>query len=279
MKKLIVIFVMLTLTATSFGELLCELNYQNGLIDEWDYFGPTATAEIGAGTPSGANWYINEGGTPSPVPDPFIWKTMEGPGGAGDVAAKMDGSRWTYWGLGLSNDNMLEGAIEMDIAPALPGGAPGSYQYLWTDDDGNVGNGIQGFSNIALNGSNLEVTLLANYGAVNDTFLTTSVASWAPGAWHNVRVEWDSTVIRLLVDDVAVAEDNAPSTYFAGPGAFEGVHGGGGFMFGHAAAAAVANSFQGGVDNVQVYNVIPEPATIALLGLGGLALLRKKRVS
>ena len=284
MKKLIVILVMLTLSATSFGELLCELNYNGGLIDDWDYYGPTVLAEMAAApqtpTPSGnngynCNWYMNEGGAHNPVPNPMIWKTVTGPAGGADLAALMDGTRHSYIGLGAATDRLLAGKISMDIAPALPGGAPGSYQWLYTDDPtGDQTNGIQGFCSIALNGSNLEATLLGNYGAANDTFLSASVASWAPGAWHNISVEWDSTVIRLLIDNVEVAVDNAPSIYFAS----EGVKTGYAYILGHGTAGGY-QTFQGGVDNIRVYNVIPEPATIALLGLGGLALLRKKRVS
>ena len=275
MKKLIIILVVLAFTSLSFGELLCELNYDvgPGLQDHWDYYGPTAAAEVGSPPiVDGANWIVNESGMPSPVPSPFIWKTTQGPGGPGDTAALMDGTKHTYIGLGAVTTNLLQGAIKMDIAPTLPGGAPGSYQWLYTDDPtGDETNGIQGFCSIALNGSSLEATLLGNYGAANDTFLSADVSSWAAGAWHNVAVEWDSTVIRLMIDNVQVAVDNAPSIWFAS----EGVHTAYAYMFGHGTAGGI-KTFQGAADNIQVYNVIPEPATIALLGLGALALLRKR---
>jgi hypothetical protein len=273
MKKLIIILVVLALTSVSFGELLCELNYQNGLVDHWDYYGPTAAAEVGSPPiVDGANWIVNEHGTPDPVPSPFVWKTIQGPGGPGDVAALMDGTKHTYIGLGAVTDRLLAGAIEMDIAPTLAGGAAG-YEWLYTDDPtGDETNGIQGFFSLALNGSSLEATLLGNYGAVNDTLLTADVSSWTAGAWHNVRVEWDATVISLLIDDVQVAVDNAPSPFFAS----EGVKTSYAYLFGHGSGGGV-KTFQGAADNVQVYNVIPEPATMALLGLGGMALLRRKR--
>jgi hypothetical protein len=112
------------------------------------------------------------------------------------------------------------------------------------------------------------------------------------GEWHHVVVTFDtstSTLKQLYLDGVSIGTAVGPNDLSYRPdatwGTLEiciGAEGSSGYMY---------NELTGAVDEFAVYDgvldakrvrahymaAIPEPATLALLGLGGLALIRKRR--
>lgn len=140
----------------------------------------------------------------------------------------------------------------------------------------------------------------ANYSRSNDiSFNSFSNPSWMGlpstnplsfnGSWHHVAAQWrpegsyGQGTSNIYVDGVLW---NSASRWGAGNLNVRDIY------IGANAAAGSSRTWYGYIDDVRIYDeflsageieacyiegLIPEPATIALLGLGGLALLRKKR--
>ncbi len=81
-------------------------------------------------------------------------------------------------------------------------------------------------------------------------------------AWHNLKAVIKSSTVDFYVDGVLAETEARANSY--------------GFDTVVLGSDLTANGQQVWVDNVRV-EVVPEPATLALLGLGGLALLRRRR--
>ena len=126
----------------------------------------------------------------------------------------------------------------------------------------------------------------ALYGYMNGTQFGGS-SGVQEGVWINVAMtsEWDGTTsnLKLYVDGLLRATASSANQYY-------GNGGGEAYAIGTGTSPWASERFiQGQMDEVRIYDEaldatgikdasgIPEPATIALLGLGGLALIRRKR--
>jgi len=99
--------------------------------------------------------------------------------------------------------------------------------------------------------------------------------SWNANEWYHIACTWDGTTQAVYVN--GFLDKSQPQTYSGGWGAtyIGGVSG------------VPLYSFDGVIDDVRIYNnalspgeireIIPEPATVLLLGLGGLILRKRRR--
>lgn len=94
---------------------------------------------------------------------------------------------------------------------------------------------------------------------------------WTPDNWYHIIGTYDGSSVNLYVDDVLIDSTPASGTM---TDYNSNVRIGG---FNNLERVGI-DYLPGLVDEVRIYNhAIPEPATLLLLGLGGLALLRKRR--
>jgi hypothetical protein len=95
---------------------------------------------------------------------------------------------------------------------------------------------------------------------------------WTPGNWYHIIGTYDGSSVNLYVNDVLI--DSTPAS-----GAMTDYNSNvriGGF---NNLERVDIDYLPGIVDEVRIYNyAVPEPATLLLLGLGSLTLLRKRRV-
>jgi len=151
--------------------------------------------------------------------------------------------------------------------------------------DAKGSNGAGGFSFLISLGSNFGGIQVVEIGGTVTTFM-----AGGPGAgdggfdldgdtdWHHYDLAWDSdiTTLTLSVDggvvstQVATPANGQITDFFTIGGNSRSSDPG------NLADPLFEGSFNGNIDNV-VVDVVPEPGSLALLGLGGLALLRRRR--
>jgi hypothetical protein len=103
--------------------------------------------------------------------------------------------------------------------------------------------------------------------------------------WHHIAAEWDGAYLRLYVDGILGEEKTTNITSLYNKDYFQDY-----INIGYDAGGASPYwNFEGRIDDVRYYDYalnssevyqlysIPEPATICLLGLGALSLIRRKK--
>lgn len=159
-----------------------------------------------------------------------------------NVGVLWNGARHFVELRGYSGDAYLSGSAQSIVAM-------GVYN---TTNDGTEGT----FSN---KWYNARVWLAGDWRMLNGAANTPQRAT----GWHNLKAEIKSTTIDFYVDDVFVESGNRPANVYG----FDCVVLGSGYT---------ANGQTAWIDNLRV-EVVPEPATLGLVALGGLLLLRRRQ--
>lgn len=262
MKKIITIFVVLTLSLPSLATVTVYNSFDAGM-------GPDSV------TPAGAVAFWGTGGGPTSSIDTVTKKF-----GAGSLQTATTWHMYTDGGGGFQNAvSQSAGTMEMWVAPNWNSGSGQSqviallganfdYPYSF----------IPGIHLTYIGGDWMTAWYKgASGGSVE---LQTNV-SWTAGSWHHLAVTWDPTTVAFYMDGSLVSSAANPSVgdflgldnlYLGGP-------------------ASDVRTWDGWIDDFAIsdnvkysgatYDVptgpVPEPATVCLLGLGGLILLKRRR--
>jgi hypothetical protein len=282
MKKLVLLLLVTALVGISQAALTGEYLFNGSAVDT---------------SPTGATLTV-VGATVNPT----TGVTFSGSAGA-YVKAVAPSSAWDgkYW----SNASEFTMTWDLDFnTSTAPTGTNGGALLMFTDTSkaGGIshvrGNKILAMDNVG------KIWVAANSIQNNSSNLGTnsykSVNTYKDGVSHHVQVQWDikaggvstplqndtvkividnglETVIvpnfdwnyQLLMNEMNGNDDPAGNWYaWTAPGMVIG--------YNLASNANAWKPFTGTIDNVQI-NLVPEPATLSMLGLGALALLRKKR--
>mgnify|MGYP001160062049 CR=1 FL=1 len=278
-RKCVVMLIVLAVSVPAFGAIKARNDF-NASVGPWTTFdsgtdylwsitgGETIShAPGGSGTFPAGNPVFDGAMDISPGAAIFHWDTRA------NVADRLFGTT-------------QERTFEMWFAPRqFDLGAPGNGTFggtlLVLDGNGMFGNGnLFFFDNGVAPGQQLffqsSVTGTVESGA----------RTWNANEWHHVAISWNATNIMVGLDGIVLS-----NTAHGGLGAWSWADDQGGFLGG-----LPANGFDGWFDEVVVsdtghfaseamatgsYTVptapIPEPVTLSLLGLGGLAVLRRRR--
>jgi hypothetical protein len=214
----------------------------------------------------------NPGGTLSMVPDAWLvyWgddytQTFNSPQGSIEMMVAPNWSGTNQGGQGVGGGGAWQNVFTVGgTATDLFGSGLhlGIFNNNWPNDGGQV------FAFYHDSAGNIVVLETQGPGGAGYPFGSTK--DWVAGEWHKIGFWWSSTQLGLMLDDMVVDIEPRPDP-LADPF-------GTGFWVGGDTGDGVTGrvTWDGRIDELLITDV-PEPATIALLGLGALALIRRKR--
>jgi hypothetical protein len=124
------------------------------------------------------------------------------------------------------------------------------------------------------------INTASSYGSAATRQAIVSDSAITDANWHRVVAGYDGEMVHLYIDGTEVGTGLAATPYKAGDPVWTGYWRMSGYSHLRSSewtgvhSASTNYLYVGGIDEVRV---LPEPATICLLGLGALSLIRKKR--
>ena len=282
MKKLVFLAVLLVFVGSA-----CAADTTTGLVGWWkmdDGAGTVVTDYSGNGnngTLQYGNAWIAGGGIDfsiNPVVQP--WGDINNRGITFDNAALVAD-------MGLTNQITLSYTATWTEAEAFPGGNQAHFTYSGTTTDGT--NILSSFKNDPQ--SNFSRNQVGNtgfylWGTFNesnpDLFIFKNGKTWGDYITITETTDFTTGAYAMYIDGelYAAAYDPTPNV----TGSFADLAA---FAIGECIGSEDYRSFQGKMNDFKIYNralsaddvaaLVPEPATLALLGLGSLALIKRKR--
>jgi hypothetical protein len=278
MKKYAALLTVLAITAPAFGGVIAQENFNTGVANDWDVYN-------GAGTNPRFEYhgaFAHHTGGNYPAGNSAF-------GGAGDFGNGAS-SHIFHW----DDDTFGAGAEMFDTAAAR------TFEMWFSpreDDLGSAGNGTFGGTLLILDGNGMFTNgnlfffdngVAPGQQLMFQSNLTGTVESgariWNADEWYHATISWDATNFM-----VGVGGDVLYNQPHGGLGSWSWGGQPGGFLM----SLAGANPFDGRADDITVSDTghyaqysssypvptasIPEPVTLSLLGLGSLAVLRRRR--
>jgi len=142
-------------------------------------------------------------------------------------------------------------------------------------DTGNPGTSYNIFTNAS---GKVGVFLRGTAGSIQ--VRTDPSVLTADAGWQNVQVIWDGATLRIAIDGAPVAlEGQSGGTSVAaviGNLLPSDANFGIGGLVRNPTAGTIGQFLDGAIDNLTIANAVPEPASLGLLVLGGLMMLRRR---
>lgn len=271
----------LTLSLTAAAFLMTTSALQAGVVASWNFDSGTISNAITSDTDSVAGLNATQN-TNDGANDP-VYVAGNGGGSAAGFAGisgvlEVDDPTGILTGHNNGGTGFDQLTIEFDVDMSTVssstwvlvrngGGdttSPGTAYNIYTNGSGKIGvrlGGAAGSDNLQVNTNN-------------------AVLSAAAG-WQHVKIDWTGQTLQIIVDGVAqalntVGNPTTATSTFTNLRASDARFGIGGIV---RASGTTGQYLDGAIDNLVISSTafVPEPATLALAGLGGLALIHRRK--